>query len=111
MTDRHDRLLDDLEQTGPEYAPDAPLLDAIRAAGFRLTLPGDDEGDGWHYIVTRDSPPLVFMLPPMSVRAWWWGWLTAVTAAHAGAVLEIEALTRERDELRLQRSRPRWFRW
>ena len=41
--DRHDQILDDLEQTGPEYAPDDKLLDAIRGAGFRLTLPAH----GW----------------------------------------------------------------
>ena len=84
MSDRHDELLDDAAVAGFEYLPDVELLGAIRAAGFRITLPADDDGDGYHYLVTRDAPPLVFSLPPMAVRGWWWGWIMALTGRTSG---------------------------
>ena len=98
--DRHDQTLDDLSDAGWDWAPDGKLLDTIRGAGFRITLPGADDGDGYNFIVTRDAPPLVFSLPPMGLRAWWRGWWAALFAAHQGAMVEIAALTTERDALR-----------
>ena len=101
MSDRHDELLDDAAVAGFEYLPDDELLGAIRAAGFRITLPADDDGDGYHYLVTRDAPPLVFSLPPMAVRGWWWGWIMALTgrtSRRRGG--DRGSLPAERDELR-----------
>ena len=100
MSDRHDEVLDDLADTGWEYAPDGKLLATVRKAGFRITMPNDDDGDGYHYLVARDAPPLVVSLPPLGLRAWWWGWSRATVAVYLGTVKHVEALTVERDALR-----------